>query len=270
MKFRCACLSLMLCFGAGVVALADGFELSGIFEGRVPTALVNDQIVGIGDQVGGYRVVEIGGDYVIIEDTKHKVTLHLKESKTAAPKVLPKPPSPSGATPPAKPPMAGMQSPSAPALNPAARVQVPEKAGRHLDRSMDDLRQADELLKSPVKYDELYAKAAFMCSEASSEAQTALSGVADTAARNVIKEHLVKIQKVQQAITRERADLNTRVRTAVANQQIFNGMTTQNVISSWGPPLTKTNVGTLERWAYKDANGYQRNLNFSKGILVSF
>jgi hypothetical protein len=252
---------LFLFLGVCLSASAGDLNLSGIFQGNQPTAFVNDQVVAVGDRIDGNRVVEIGNDYVVFENDKRRFVVHLKEAKAVS--IKPAVRSVTGATPPSVPRIT-------PPAKPASPVQVPEKAGRYLDKSIENLRQADELLKSKVKFDGLYAKASMWCVDASREAQSALNNVSDEAGRNAVKDHLAKIQKLLTAIQKERAELNTRVRTAIANQQIFPGMTAQDVLSSWGTPLSKTNVGTLERWAYKDPNGYQRNLNFSGGILVSF
>ena len=37
-------------------------KLSGIMQGEAPTAILNDQILAVGDETGGFRVVEIGSD----------------------------------------------------------------------------------------------------------------------------------------------------------------------------------------------------------------
>jgi hypothetical protein len=239
---------------------AEEIKLSGIMGGDRPGAIINDQIVTVGDSVGNFRIVEIGGDYVVAEGPKGRVTVRLKEEKAAAPKAKPAP--------------ALFGKPAAPkpkaAAAPAAPVQVPEKAGRRMDRSMDALRQADAVLKAPIPSDMMYVKAVGLCDEAAIEAQAALKNIPEGPGRKEVQNHLAKISKVKTAIIRDKEELNTRVRTAIVNRQVFQGMTMQNVISSWGVPLTKTTVGAQERWAYKDPNGYQRNLSFIEGILVAF
>jgi hypothetical protein len=243
-------------------AFADGnLQLSGIMQGSRPTAIVNDTIVAAGDFIEGYLVVEVGPDYVVFQNDQEKVVRRLKEEdKTNVKKGTA---SATGATPPKAPVV------NAPAdQRPAAAT--PERAGKRLDQSMEYLRQADDLLRAQIKFDALYVKAVSLCEEAAREAQAAIKLAPDEISRKSMQQHLAKIQKVQAAVVREKENLNTRVRTAIVNQQVFAGMTPQNVISSWGEPLSKTNVGKMERWAYKDANGYQRNLSFSNGVLVSF
>jgi hypothetical protein len=250
----------MMVIGFGATALAqDGLNLSGIVGG---TAIINDQVVAAGDSVGDLRVVTVAGDHVVLEGKAGKTLLRLKELDAKASKPAMARPSASGATPSMKPQAAPA------AANPSQKV--PEKASKHLDRSIENLKEADALLRSPVKYDALYVKAASYCDDAAREAQTALRLIYDEASRRPVTLHIAKVQQVRNAIIREKEELNTRVRTAIVNRQVFAGMTDQNVIASWGVPLSKTNVGPQERWAYKDPNGYQRNLNFSKGILVSF
>ncbi len=263
-KYLSLALAISLGWCAAVMA-QEGLQLSGIVEGARRGAIVNDQIVTVGDSVGEYRVVEIGADHAVFENTKGKRTIRLKELDAKQTKPLR-----AGATPPVKPPTVVNVPAEAAGNSQQPKSLIPEKASKHLDRSIDNLKQADELLKSQIKFDALYVKAAAFCADAGREAQAALRLIYDEGSRRPVQLHIAKIQQVQTAIIREKEDLNTRVRTAIVNQKIFVGMTSQNIISSWGPPLSKTNVGTQERWAYKDPNGYQRNLSFSKGILVSY
>ena len=54
--------------GAGV-GLAGGFALSGIlWDATAPIAMVNGQMVGVGDTIEGYRVTEIRIDRVVLSD----------------------------------------------------------------------------------------------------------------------------------------------------------------------------------------------------------
>jgi hypothetical protein len=254
---------MLLCalvIGGSAAAGADDLQLVGIMAGSRPTAIVNDQVVAVGDSVGSQRVVEIGTDHVVFEGPRGRLTKHLKELET---KETPK------AAPVNKPKPAVKPQLNAPP-SPAPMGKIPQKAGKHLDQSIEYLRDADELLKSQLKFNDLYERAGSFCANAAREAQLALNMIADEPSRKSVAQHITQVQKVQRAITRERDDFNTRVRTAIVNRQVFAGMTQQNVISSWGPPLSKTTIAAIERWVYKDPNGYQRNLNFSKGVLVSF
>lgn len=239
----------------------DGLQLSGVMQGERPTAIVNDTIVAVGDSVGNYRVSEIAVDHVIFEGKSGKVTKYLKE------------PEPETKTKNVKPaavkPKAADKKPAIPAT-PAQAPQSNDKARKRLDGSIAYLKQADELLSGGFKFERLYAKAIDLCGEAEREAQAALTGLTDPTVRGQVNGHIARIRKAKEAISRERADFNTRVRSTIAAKKLFTGMTTQDALSSWGVPLMKSSGGTAERWVYQDGNGYQTELTFDQGILISF
>ena len=85
-----------------------------------------------------------------------------------------------------------------------------------------------------------------------------------------IKDHIDKIYKAKQMIIKEKADFSTRVRSVISAHQVFSGMTQRDVISSWGSPLMQNRDGGVEKWVYQDNNGYQKELVFKDGVLVSF
>ena len=121
-----------------------------------------------------------------------------------------------------------------------------------------------------MKFEDLYLQAAGLCSKAEREAQEAISGVSSDAGRTEIRQHIDRIRRAKAAIAREKAELNTRFRSAIAVGKILSGMSAQNVIESWGPPLSKTDVGKVQKWAYKNGDGYQTECVFNRGILISF
>ncbi len=246
----------LVAFGTPAFA-QDDLQLSGVMQGKRPTAIVNDKVVGAGDSVGIYRVLEISADHVVFESRSGTITKYLKEPETKTAKPVPSKPQ------------AAVQKPSNPP--PASSGTQPgNKAREHLNNSMEYLRQGDELLKGDLKFERLYAKAVSLCDDAEREAQVALKGMSDAANRGQVNDIIARIRKAKEAILRERADFNTRVRSIVAAKKVITGMTSQDVISSWGAPLTKTVSGDVERWMYQDNNGYQKELTFNSGILVAF
>src|SRR5882672_10174754 len=60
-------------------ASAAELRLAGIMHGASRTAIVNDQVVAVGDEIEGYRVVEIGDDRVVFENKAGRVTQYLQE-----------------------------------------------------------------------------------------------------------------------------------------------------------------------------------------------
>lgn len=248
-----------------LVFAEDGPKLSGIMNGPQPGAIINDQIVRVGDSLDGLRVVEIGADYVLCQTSKGKIELRLHEAETVEKtnKAL------------------GTKQPrGANSVKSAAAIQAPApaptsgskdlKARKSLNRSIEYLKEGDALLKSPLVFERLYAKAASLCDDADREAQAAFRAVADDALRLGIKEHIDRVRQAKQKILNEKSNFNTRVRTLISAHQLMTGMTQRDVVSSWGQPLMQNRDGGLEKWIYQDNNGYQKELVFKDGIMVSF
>ena len=56
----------------------SGLILGGIFWDKdKPQAIINNQIVGLGDELEGYKVIEIKKDHVILSDGANKIELKL-------------------------------------------------------------------------------------------------------------------------------------------------------------------------------------------------
>lgn len=57
----------------------EKLSLQGIWKGKETKAIINDQIVGAGEEVSGYKVLEIGENQVILEKAGRKVNLKMEE-----------------------------------------------------------------------------------------------------------------------------------------------------------------------------------------------
>lgn len=235
-------------------------KLSGIMQGDVPTAILNDQIVAIGDEAGGFRVLEIGPDYVVCEGKRGTVRLGMADEGSAKEKTKSKK---------AQAAAAPVKAPAATAAQGTTR-EMQAKARGYLDRSVEYLKEADKLLRSPFMFEWLYAKAIDLCEAADREAQMALRSVTEDALKMGIIEHIGKIRKAKELIVQEKANFNTRVRSLIAERQLITGMTQRDVVSSWGQPLMRNRDGAVEKWVYQDDKGHQKELVFKEGILVSF
>lgn len=234
-------------------------KLSGIMQGDSPTAILNDQILAVGDETNGFRVVEIGYDYVVCEGKKGLVRLSMAQEDSA--KEKPKTKKSQAAVPARAPAAAAAQG-----MNP----QMQQKAAQFLEKSIDRLKEADKLLRSPFVFERLYDKAIELCDAADREAQSAMRSVTGDTPKAGIANHIEKIRKAKTAIVKEKAEFSTRMRSLIASRQVATGMTQRDVTSSWGQPLMQNRDGTLLKWVYQDANGYQKELVFKDGILVSF
>lgn len=234
-------------------------KLSGIMQGDSPSAIINDKFVTVGETVDGYRIVEIGEDYVQCEGVRGALRLSLAQPEASKDR--------------SKKQKAAASAPVPPAVAASAQgtqQQMQLKAAKFLERSIDHLKEADRLLKSPLVFERLYAGAIEMCDAADREAQSAMRSVTGDTPKAGIANHLQKIRKAKEAIVKEKAEFTTRIRTLIAAKQVATGMTQRDVVSSWGAPLMQNRDGTLEKWIYQDANGYQKELVFKDGILVSF
>lgn len=252
--FMCFIFVVIVC----VSALAqDDLQLSGVMQGDKPTAIVNDTIVAVGGIIDNYKVIEITSDHVVFEGKSGRFIKYLKEPQVktvkpvssrlqAAPEISPNPP---------------------PVVKGSKSI---DDAQKHLNAAMDYLRQGDDILRGELKFERLYAKAVSFCDDAEREAQIALSELTDEKARNQVKGLIDGIRKSKEKISSARADFNTHIRSLVAAKQLVVGMTAQDVTSSWGPPLSKSNAGSVERWMYQDENGNQKETKFSDGTLVAF
>jgi|CXWL01.1.fsa_nt_gi hypothetical protein len=239
----------------------DALKLSGIMNGVRPTAIVNDQIVAVGDSIDGFQVFEIGADYVVCQNKKGNVELRLKQDDVAV--VKPKAVSLNTVVP---------KDIKAPEVSKTQSTNNREdlQARKYLDRSIEYLKQGDALLKSPLAFERLYSKAADFCDNADREAQAAFRSVTGEAFRAGIKEHIDRVRQAKQAILKEKANFNTRVKSMIAAHQIITGMTQRDAVSSWGAPLMQNRDGGVEKWVYQDNNGYQKELVFKDGILVGY
>lgn len=256
----------VLTFVVVIYAMAnadEGFNLSGIMNGSAPSAIINDRIVGIRDNVDGCQILEIGADHVVCQGPGGIVNLRLKEAAAA------------------QAPAAAKNETSKPVAKPAKQVNSPAgksiedgpadvQARKLMERSVVFLKEGAELLRSPMMFERLYAKAAELCDEADREAQGAFRLASGDALKAGIKNHIDKVRQAKDIILKEKADFNTRIRSLVSAKQILTGMTQQNVNSSWGPPLIRNRDGEVEKWVYQDNSGYQKELVFKGGILVSF
>jgi Tfp pilus assembly protein PilO len=59
------------------VSLAGDFVLQGFWKGNKIKAFINDQIVGVGDSIEGYKVIKISGNQVKLKKGKDTITLTL-------------------------------------------------------------------------------------------------------------------------------------------------------------------------------------------------
>ena len=76
----------VLTFVVVIYAMAnadEGFNLSGIMNGSAPSAIINDKIAGVGDNVDGCQILEIGADHVVCQGPGGIVNLRLKEAAAA-------------------------------------------------------------------------------------------------------------------------------------------------------------------------------------------
>ncbi len=234
-------------------------KLSGIMQGDAPTAILNDQILAVGDETNGFRVIEIGPDYVVCEGKRGVVRLSMDDEGST--KEKPKTKKTQAAAP--------VKAPAATAAQ-GTTLEMQAKARKYLDRSVEYLKEADKLLKSPFVFEWLYAKAIDLCEAADREAQLALRSVTEDALKMGIIEHIGKIRKAKEMIAQEKANFSTRIRSMISARQVATGMTQRDVTSSWGQPLMRNRDGAVEKWVYQDGNGYQKELVFKDGILVSF
>lgn len=233
--------------------------LSGIMQGDSPSAIINNKFVTVGETVDGYRIVDIGADYVQCQGQRGIVRLSMAQEDST--KEQSKTKKSQNAAP--------VKAPAATAAQGTTR-EMQAKARKYLDRSVEYLKEADKLLRSPFMFEWLYAKAIDLCEAADREAQLALRLVTEDALKMGIIEHIGKIRKAKELIVQEKANFNTRIRSMISARQIVTGMTQRDVVSSWGQPLMQNRDGTLEKWVYQDANGYQKELVFKDGIMVSF
>lgn len=236
-------------------------KLSGIMQGETPTAIINDQILAVGEETDGCRVVEIGADFVVCEAKKGTVRLMLAQAQDdlKADKGKSKTVSASPV----------VEAPVAAAAQ-GTTQQMQARARKSLDKSIEYLKEADALLKSPFMFEWLYAKAIDLCEQADREAQSALRSVAEDAVKQGVNTHIEKIRKAKEMIVKEKANFNTRIRALIAARQLITGMTQRDVVSSWGQPLMRNRDGELEKWIFQDGNGHQKELVFKDGILVGF
>lgn len=62
------------------VKTSIGFHLDGIiWDNRAPLAVINDEVVGIGDKVGTNTIVEIRPDMVVLNDGTKNIELNLNQ-----------------------------------------------------------------------------------------------------------------------------------------------------------------------------------------------
>lgn len=257
------CFFALLLFSSLNVSFAEDLKLSGIMNGQNPTAIINDQVVAVGDSVSGVQIIEIAADHVVCQGPKEQWVLRLNEEGNSAaprPKVVaqekPKTSSNDHVN----------QEPETSNANDPKNVQ----SRRALDQSIELIKQADALLKSPVVFERLYSKAAEVCDEADRQAQNAFRQAGDDALRVSIKKHIDRVRKAKQSVLKEKADFNTHIRTLISSHQIKTGMTARDVVSSWGNPLMQNRDGEVEKWVFQDNNGYQKELVFKDGILVGY
>ncbi|HTL48052.1 MAG TPA: hypothetical protein VL688_08350 [Verrucomicrobiae bacterium] len=64
-------------FATTPTAISAGFTLSGIIDGNEELAVINDEVVGVGDRIGNALVKEIQGRRVILESQGREVYLTL-------------------------------------------------------------------------------------------------------------------------------------------------------------------------------------------------
>ena len=65
-------------FTRGLPSGSHGLSISGIlYDGRQPVAMINDQMVRVGETIEGYTVVEIGQDSVSVTDGQETLTLRI-------------------------------------------------------------------------------------------------------------------------------------------------------------------------------------------------
>jgi hypothetical protein len=219
--------------------------------------------VSVGDTVSGIRILEIASDHVVCQDSQRQWVLSLAQEKKAT--ELPKTSilnkwktnSPSADIP-AQPPTR------------AADDHSNIEARRSMEKSMEILKQGDALLKSPLIFERLYTKAADLCDEADRQAQNAFRLAKDEAFRVGVKKHIDRVRLAKQMILKEKADYNTRNRSLISAHQVRTGMTSRDVVSSWGAPLMQNRDGQVEKWVYQDQNGYQKEMVFKDGILIGY
>lgn len=238
-------------------------KLSGIMQGDAPAAILNDKIVAVGESVDGFRVIEVGADYVDCEGRRGVVRLMLPQAQAASKKTSVSGSKPAGATPPSMPVAAS--SPSTPALS-----SNQAKAEKYLAKSFDYLKQADAVVKTPLLFERVFDKSIELCEAAETEAQNALRSAVGNDAKAGIANHIEKVRKAKNDIAKEKANFNMRIRSYIAAKQVVAGMTQRDVTSSWGQPLMRNRDGNLEKWVYKDNYGNQKELAFQEGILVSY
>lgn len=241
----------------------DALRLSGIIAGDQPSAIINDQIVSVGDRVGNVQIIAIAQDHVIYQGARGPVKLNLSSSVSSD-----KQPRSPLSQPLVSPEVNADRSVSS-SQNPVS-TKASDKARMYLEQSVEYLKQADELLKSPVVYERLYTKAADLCDLADRQAQQVFRFVTDEAVRVNVRDHIDRVRKVKNAILKEKADLATHVRSLIAARQIKTGMSMRDVTSSWGSPLMQNRDGQTEKWVYQDNNGYQKELVFQDGILIGY
>lgn len=246
-----------------VVFADEVLKLSGIMAGDKPTAIINDQIVAVGDWVGDIEIKAIAADHVICQGKQGRFELRLNVSDS--PVIT----SNKAAAIASQAKNVSQQNKVQPSGN-SAPAPVPVKVRRYLEQSLEYLKQADELLKSPLVSERLYTKAAHLCDLADKEAQQTFRFASSDEVRKNVKAHIDKVRRVKGTILAKKSDFATHIRSLIAARQIKTGMTSRDVTSSWGPPLMQNRDGQLEKWAYQDANGRQKELIFRDGILIGY
>ncbi|MBL8013319.1 MAG: hypothetical protein JNN05_05675, partial [Candidatus Omnitrophica bacterium] len=152
---------LGLCL-VSVLSISPGFaeeayKLSGIMAGDKPTAIINDQIVAVGDWLGNVRVTRIGEDHVICQGQQGAFELKLNVSASPVIKT-----EKSGAVKPAV-DLGAKTKTSTVAEASQGSAEIPGKARRYMEQSVEYLKEADQLLKAPLISERIYTKAADLC-----------------------------------------------------------------------------------------------------------
>ncbi len=243
---------------SGSVLAQTSLEVSGIVSGRDPVAIVNGETVKQGGRVQEFTVEEIGRDFVRFTSASgESVTKRLGEKAVDAHQT----------------PVENIPSP---VRDPISDSDRDATVKQYAAQAAQDIDAADHFLRSQgVANPAAQKQAIALYGKAERGLQLALEKTAvETEARNTIKTAIAGVRDISRKLSKEKRDLEEKIRTAVESHKVVMGMTKEEVIKSVGRPgsvNTANDRGDVkEQWIYGDPSRKATYLYFNNGILSSF
>ncbi len=212
-------------------------------------AVVNDELVRVGDRVGELTVTEIGADYVEFDSKgsgKFIKRLGVKVKKAEVPM-----------------------------RQVASSKQSSELMGEEkIKQAFQYTTDAEIILSGGVKSVAKYKKAISFYDKAERQLQYALDKNLDSDQRTKIKSVISALRDDKASLYSEKRSFEKQIKEAIRNREILYGMTRSDVTRSLGRAdeveKGKYSNNAQEQWIYGDPARKSKYLRFENGILTSF